>query len=197
MDSLAEDLVLIAIDLRNGRIRRYEYLHYGITGAGFVVLAEAGHIDVSGDQIVVTSPAAVTGDPDLDITLAALAAARRVPKLKRWVGRLRRRTVRKYLTRLAQAGAIERKRGVLTRYQVIDTARAALLRARLDSVALGAGPADSVEQTYGALVAAVGLAEHLYRGKENRAARGRLLEVAMSHRVADTVRRAVDSAAAG
>ncbi len=197
MDSLAEDLVLIAIDLRNGRIRRYEYLHYGITGAELVVLAEAGHIDVSGDQIVVTSPAAVTGDPDLDITLAALAAARRVPKLKRWVGRLRRRTVRKYLTRLAQAGAIERKRGVLTRYQVIDTARAALLRARLDSVALGAGPADSVEQTYGALVAAVGLAEHLYRGKENRAARGRLLEVAMSHRVADTVRRAVDSAAAG
>jgi hypothetical protein len=224
MDSLAEDLVLLAIDPGNGVVHSYGHLHYGIAGAELVALAEAGHIDLADDKIIVTGLAASTGDPDLDATLASLGAARRPPKPRGWIGKSRGRATKTYLTRLVEAGAIERSNRLLVRYTVIDTARMASLRSRVDAVALGAGPAevdavargagpgevdavargagpaDSAQQAYAALVSAVGLAAHLYRGWDNRGVRKRMHQLAKTHWAASAVQRAVaaaDSTAAG
>ncbi len=200
MDSLAEDLVLLAIDPGNGVVHSYGHLHYGIAGAELVALAEAGHIDLADDKIIVTGLAASTGDPDLDATLASLGAARRPPKARGWIGKSRGRATKTYLTRLVEAGAIERSNRLLVRYTVIDMARSASLRSRVDAVALDAGPADSEQQAYAALVSAVGLAAQLYRGWDNRGVRKRMHQLAKTHWAASAVQRAVaaaDSTAAG
>jgi len=194
METLGEDLLLIAINRRSGVLRCRSYLRYGLVGAQLVALAEAGFIDVAGGKIVVTGSAGATGDPDLDAELAKIAAARRPPSPRRWVGQPHAKIVKTYLTRLTATGTIQPKRGLLPRYLVIDTARANATLARLDAIARGAGPAGTAQQAYAGLVSAVGLSVYLYRGRDNRAIRQRLSQLTESHWASAAVKRAVDAA---
>jgi hypothetical protein len=89
-----------------------------------------------------------------------------------------------YLARLAQAGVIQieptRFLGMPTgsRLHLIDGARVADARARLDAIALSSGPVDVTQAAYGGLAYATGLASLLYRGRDGRQAGKRLAEVA-------------------
>jgi hypothetical protein len=64
------------------------------------------------------------------------------------------------------------------RLHLIDGARVADARARLDAIALSSGPVDVTQAAYGGLAYATGLASLLYRGRDGRQARKRLAEVA-------------------
>lgn len=194
MDTLGEDLLLIAIDLRSGVVRCRGALRYGLVGAHLVALAEARFIDVAGGKIVVTGSAGATGDPDLDAELAKIAAARRPPSPRRWVAQPHANIVKNYLTRLTGTGAIQPKRGLLPRYLVIDTARADAALVRLDAIVDGAGPTGTAQQAYAGLVNAVGLSVYLYRGRHNRIIRQRLKQLTDSHWASAAVKRAVDAA---
>jgi hypothetical protein len=142
-----------------------------------------GRAEVAGERIAVVD-AAPTGDAELDAALKSLAEAGRPPKATAWVGKPRRGIRGAYLARLAQAGVIQieptRFLGIPTwsRLHLIDGARVADARARLDAIALSSGPVDVTQAAYGGLAYATGLASLLYRGRDGRQARKRLAEVA-------------------
>jgi hypothetical protein len=196
MNTLAEDLLLVAIDPGNGLMRCRAHIAYGLMGAELTELAVAGRIERAADPIVVANSVDLaTGDPDLDAALGALAGARRPLKVRRWVSRPRRSIVNSYLDRLIAAGVVRREGGALRpRWPLTDQGRATAVRARLDAALLNAGPVDAAEADLPCLADAIGLIDQLYRGREHRAARKRLREITRSHWVADPVHRAVVAA---
>jgi hypothetical protein len=183
MESLGEDLLLLSIRPDRGRIGNADKIDFGLMGAELVRLAVLGRAEVAGERIAVVD-AAPTGNAELDAALKSLAEAGRPPKATAWVGKPRRGIRGAYLARLAQAGVIQieptRFLGMPTgsRLHLIDGARVADARARLDAIALSSGPVDVTQAAYGGLAYATGLASLLYRGRDGRQAGKRLAEVA-------------------
>jgi|ERR1700683_1636354 hypothetical protein len=197
MNSLGEDLLLVAIDPRNGVLRCRSHMHFGLMGAELVMLAAEGRVKVDDDgKLRAVEPSAQpTGDPELDAALGKLAAAGRPPKVRGYVSRPRRNLTNAYLDRLIAAGTVQRHGGAFRpRWPVIDQARAAAVRSQLDAIVLGEGPVSEQQAAYAGLADAIGLPGLIYRGKENREARKRLREITKSHWVAEPVRRASDAA---
>ena len=179
LDALGEDLLLLAIK-PNGTVASAAKIGYGLMGSELVRLAAAGRVDIVGGLIVVRSPVP-TGDPELDGALAGLAAARRPPWPRYWVGHPRKHIRDAYLSRLVSAGALSSERGGLfgqRRYRIADTGRAAAARARLDAIAQSQGPVDVTSAAVGGLAHAVGLDHLLYPGRGARPPRRRLAEIA-------------------
>jgi Golgi phosphoprotein 3 (GPP34) len=197
MGSLGEDLLLVAIDPSNGVLRCRGDIQYGLMGAELVELAAAGLVELAADRISVVQPVPVTADSALAAAVSSLAAARRPPRVRAWVGKPRRGIANSYLTRLIDAGTVRRQGGVLRpRWPVTDAARAATVRARLDTLVLGTDQADAGELTFAALADAIGLVALLYRGRDHRQARKRLRDITKGHWAAEPVRRAVAAAEA-
>jgi hypothetical protein len=197
MNSLGEDLLLVAIDPRKGVVRCRGHMNFGLMGAELVMLAAAGRVEVDADgRLRATGPAAQpTEDPELDTALAKLAEAGRPPKVRGYVSRPRRNLTSTYLDRLIAAGAIQRQGGAFRpRWPVTDQARAAAVRSQLDAIVFGGGPVSEPQAAYAGLADAIGLSWLFYRGKANREVRKRLREVTKSHWVAEPVRRASDAA---
>jgi len=196
METLGEDLLLLAIDPGNGALRHRGRLRFGLMGAELAALAAAGRIDISNGRIVVTDGTGVaTGDEDLDAALAALATARRPPRPSNWVSHARRNITERYLARLAAAGSVQRQKGALvTRWPIVDGSRPSAARAKVDAVALGAGHFDAAEAALAGLISAIGLSSQLYPGWGNRAVRRRLREIASQQWAAEAVRRAIAAA---
>ena len=201
MEALGEDILLLSVK-PDGTIVSADKLRYALAGSELVRLAAMGRVDVAEGRIVVLD-AAATGDAELDSALAGLAAARRSPKAKQWVGAPRKRIVEAYQARLAAAGVVrgERRKALgiftVTRWLVLDVPRAAEARARLDAVARSAAPVgsvDSAEAALGGLAHAVGLDAALYPGKGGRQERARLKAIAKRDPVAGLVQSAVDAA---
>lgn len=195
MGALGEDLVLLAIDRGNGAVHQRTWLRYALMGAELAELSALGRIGLVGGRIVLTRPGdwagQATGDVFLDTTLAGLAKARRPPQPARWVGRPRRGLVNDYLTALAAAGVIQRRGGVLVpKWPVVNPARAAAARVRLDAVAFG-GRHDVGQASLAALVAVTGLSRLLYPGAQNRAIRTQLAQIARGHWIATAVQHAI------
>src|SRR6266516_1865034 len=145
MESLGEDLLLLSIRPDRGRIGNADKIDYGLMGAELVRLAALGRVEVADERI-------------------AVADAGRPPKATAWVGKPRRGIRGAYLARLTQAGVIQmeptRFLGIPTgsRLHLIDGARVADARARLDAIALSSGPVDVTQAAYGGLAYATGLA---------------------------------------
>lgn len=197
MGSLCEDLLLLAIDPASGVVRNWSRLNIALTGAELAQLQEAGRIDVSTGRIVVTGPAAMTtGDPDLDATLTRLASCSQPPQPRTFVGRRRAHVVSSYLARLSGAGFVQHDGGrwFRQRWPVIDHSRLASARAPLDAAVFGAGELSSGQAALAGLVQVTGLARSLYPGRQNRAVRVRLRQIARSHWAVQAVRSAIAAA---
>jgi Golgi phosphoprotein 3 (GPP34) len=182
VDALGEDLVLLSIDPERGRIRTAQLIDYGLMGSELVRLAAARRIDIVRDWITVLD-AAPTGDAELDAALQSLASARRPPRPKAWVAHRRRGIGAAYLARLTAAGTLsaEQDRTFIvrrTRWRVNDAGRLAEARARLDAAARSAGPVDPAQAAYAGLAHAIGLGKVAYPGRDNRAVRSRLEQIA-------------------
>lgn len=178
MDTLSDDLLLLAIDPRRGRVRAVHLVRYGLMGAELIRLVASGLVLIKDGRLVVAEPATATGDLQLDTALASIASASKPPKPKSWASKPRRGIVTGYLTKLANAGKIQRSAGTKARWQVTDTDGLATARARLDVIAAGTGPVDLEQAAFGGLVHAVQLDRPFYRGWDNRAVRKRMKEIA-------------------
>ena len=183
MDTLGEDLVLLAIEPDRGTIAARNRLPYGLRGSELVRLAASGRVGITRDRIVVLD-GQPTGDAQLDAALAGLAGARRPPRAKTWVGHPGSHIVETYLARLAAAGAIREDRRALLgfipalRWQIADTGRAADARARLDAIARATGPVGTAQAAFAGLASASGLGPVLYPGLAHRHLRKRLEQIA-------------------
>ncbi|GAA2000950.1 GOLPH3/VPS74 family protein [Catenulispora subtropica] len=197
MDTLGEDILLLAIK-PDGRFVSTD-LGYALAGSELVRLAVRRRVDVVKDRIHVLDPTP-TGDPNLDAALGSIVGKPRPPGAKSWVGSPRRRIVEAYRAQMEAAGVIhaDRSRGFLglvtiTRWTVLDVARQAEVRARLDAIAFSGGPVDSAQAALGGLVYAVGLHTVLYPGRPGKPMRERLKAVAKKRTTAP-VRSAIDGA---
>jgi Golgi phosphoprotein 3 (GPP34) len=195
MRSLAEDLLLVAIDPATGVLRCRGNLRYGLMGAELLALVSSGLIEEANGQIyVLAGGGRSSGDPDADGALVGLVAAKRPPRIRVWVSRPRRLIMEDYLDRLIAANAIRREGGRFrARWPVADHSRAAALRTRLDTIAFGSGAVDPPEVAFAGLVTAVGLERLIYRASDQRQVRKRLREICKSNAITEAVHRAASS----
>jgi hypothetical protein len=174
----------------NGKLGAAPKLRFGLSGSELVRLAAARRVDIVRGRIVVLD-AAPTGDDLLDAALQSMTGGRRQPTAKAWVAHSRPGLVDRYLDRLAAAGVIRSEgRQIMglfpgTRWVVVDTARQAQVRARLDAIASGSvapGSLDSEQAAFAGLAGAIGLSALIYPGFAGAAARKNLKKAATRER---------------
>jgi hypothetical protein len=160
-------------------------------------LAAAGRAWIDEGRIAAPDRTA-TGDAELDAALLSLAGSAVPPRPETWVGLPRRGIRAAYAARLTSAGAlrVESSRVLgIPRYEVIDASRAAAARSRLGAVVQTAGtpaagtptagapraarvPADLAPVALAGLARAIGLGDVLYPGRQGRASRARMAQIA-------------------
>lgn len=177
VDTLGEDLLLLALLAGHGSLRRDYGISFALMGAELVQLAALGRVGVTDDNITVesTEPA---GDTELDAALTALAGEPGPLRTGEWVARPQEGLPGGYLARLAAAGVISPAGRFYRRWRFTDPARVAAARQRLDAIARSAGPIGLGEAAYAGLACAAGLDRRLYPDRAGRAQRRRLLEIA-------------------
>jgi hypothetical protein len=199
MDELGVDLLLLAAR-PDGALPILPKLRFGIAGSELVRLAVARRVDIARGRIVVLDTAP-TGDPLLDEALASMTGGRRGPTAKAWVARHRPGLVGRYLARAEAAGTIRAHRrkalGLfpVTRWAVLDSARAAQARARLEAVAASTGAVRPEQAALAGLATAIDVTRVVFRGRAGAAARKRLREAAKREPGTADVTRAVAAAA--
>src|SRR5579871_1909718 len=205
MDELGDDLLLLAAG-SDGRLAVPAKLRFGLAGSELVRLAAAGRVDIVRGRIVVRDTAPI-GDPLLDAALASMGGSRG-PTAKAWVARHRPGLVGRYLTRAEAAGIIraDRRKALgfipVTRWTVLDAARAARARARLADAAAaataaataGGGPMDPALAALGGLASAIDVTRVVYPGRAGAETRKRLRQAAGRDRAAADATRAVAGA---
>jgi hypothetical protein len=199
MDELGDDLLLLAMS-SDGTLIISAKLRFGLAGSELVRLAAAGRVDIVRGRIELRD-SAPTGDPLLDEALASMADGRRRPTAKAWVARNRPGLVARYLARAELNGVIqEHKRKALgfipvTRWRVLDVARAAQARARLEAAAAGSGPLESEQAALAGLASAIDVTRFVFPGRPGAASRKRLRDAAKRDRTAADASAAVVGAA--
>jgi hypothetical protein len=198
MDELGDDLLLLTAR-PDGTLALSPKLRFGLSGAELVRLAAAGRVDIVRGRIAVLDTAP-TGDALLDEALASMTGGRRGPAAKAWVARDRRGLVERYLARAEAAGTLRSERGQrlgfipVTRWLVVDTARAAQARARLEAIATGNGAVGPDQAALAGLAAATHTDREVFPGWGGAAARKQLRQAARREPVTADVTRAVGSA---
>ena len=199
MDELSEDLLLLAAR-PDGALPILPKLRFGIAGSELVRLAAARRVDIARGRIVVLDTAP-TGDPLLDEALASMTGGRPAPTAKAWVARHRPGLVGRYLARMEATGTVRAHRrkalGLfpVTRWAVLDTARAAQARARLEAVAASTGAVSNEQAALAGLATAIDASRVVFPGRAGAAARKRLRDAAKREPGAADVTRAVADAA--
>jgi hypothetical protein len=199
--ALGEDLVLLSLRPRDGKLMTARRIAHGLMGSELIRLAATGRIDIVGGQIVVRDPAA-TGDAELDAALSSLVGMLRPPRPEAWVGLPRRRIRKAYLERLTSAGVLRAEpstRFGAPRYRVTAPERLAGARSRIDAIAHSPGQQVDVGQAaLAGLASAIGLGSVLYPGQAGDPQRARLAQIAATQttQVARTTAESVDDIAA-
>ena len=199
MDELSDDLLLLAAR-PDGTLTIPAKLRFGLAGAELVRLAAARRVDIVRGRIVVRDATPV-GDPLLDEALASMTGRWREPTAKAWVARHRQGLVGRYLARAEAAGIIRaHQRKALgfipvTRWTVIDTARAAQARARLEAAAANTGTLDLAQAALAGLASAIDVTHLVFPGRAGAAARKRLRQAAKREPTAADAARAAQHAA--
>lgn len=194
--ALGEDLFLLSIRPRDGKLMTRGRIDSGLMASELIRLAAAGRAWIDEGRIVAPDRTA-TGDAELDAALLSLAGSAVPPRPETWVGLPRRGIRAAYAARLTSAGALrlESSRILGTpRYEVIDASRAAAARSRLGAVVQSAetpaagtptagspaagAPADLAPVALAGLARAIGLGDVLYPGREGRASRARMAQIA-------------------
>jgi hypothetical protein len=199
MDELGDDLLLLAAR-PDGTLAIPPKLRFGLSGSELVRLAAARRVDIVRGRIAILDTAP-TGDALLDEALASMTGGRREPTAKAWVARHRRGHVERYLARAEAAGTIraQRRKALgfipMTRWTVLDTARAAQARARLQAVAASTGNVDAEQAALAGLATAIDATRVVFPGLAGSAARKRLRQAAKREPAAADAARAAAGAA--
>jgi hypothetical protein len=210
--ALGDDLFVLSIRARDGKLMTRGRIDSALMASELVRLAAAGRAWIEGGRIAARDRTA-TGDAELDAALLSLAGAAYPPRPETWVGLPRRGIRAAYAARLISAGVLrlEPSRVLGTpRYQVTDPSRVAAARSRLDAVTRSAGataggpraggaapdgapaggppaggpPAELAQTALAGLASAIGLGDVLYPGREGRAPRTRMAQIARQQVIA-------------
>ena len=196
--ALGEDLFLLSIRSRDGKLLTRGRIDSALMASELIRLAAAGRAWIDEGRIFVRDQTA-TGDPELDAALRSLAGTTSPPRPETWVGLPRRGIRAAYAARLTSAGTLRLEPGRVPgiwryhigtpRYRVTDASRAAAARSRLDAATQSAGPqysgpsapssqTDPAQAALAGLASAIGLGEVIYPGREGRASRARMAQIA-------------------
>jgi hypothetical protein len=162
-----EDLLLLALVPRSGRIREVDRVKFALRASVLVDLALERRISINANSIKVLDTAA-TGESRLDNALASLSESS-APSLRKWL----RGTpsgygiVNRYLSILADQGvvSVERRPGHLPAPMdatLLDPTRRDEAKAKVDRVA-HRRESDEADRALAGLVHTCGLDRHLYR----------------------------------
>lgn len=206
---MGEDLLLLAIDPRGGRVRAVRRIRSALRATELIELTMAERIKLDGGLITVTDPTPV-GVERLDRVLAWLHSDRQNALLEVWLreGPQGFAMIKEYLTVLTDQGALRMRDPEMreavdgrplfflphARIEVLDENRRTAALARVDKVARGEEGADAGDRALAAIVHACGLDQKLYRGVFRRSARGRLARLEDYARVTGGTRTVGDAA---
>jgi Golgi phosphoprotein 3 len=186
MQTLAEDLLLLALDDDNGTVpwQHSTALPHGLGGALLMDLVLQGRIDVVGKKVVVTS-AASTGDDILDEALVTIGESKRRHDAKHWVSKLGGRSGLKeqLARRLVERGILEEQEKVFlwvfrsNRYPTSNPEVEASLRQQIHDVVLSGEDPDVRTLMLLSLVHACDLGDVLFTRDERKRAKQRIKEL--------------------
>ena len=197
--TLVEELVLLALDDRSGRLRPMPVLafSYALAGAQLSELALAGRIDTDPDKLTVLN-AAATGDPLLDDALSLISAGPADETVAHWLGQLSlhsRQTEDTAIERLIERGVLKRSERKLfwvlglRRYPTVDNHERIEVLTRLGQLILGDDLPDPRDAILLGLLTGAQLAHHIFTGPTYEAHAERMAALARM----DLVGRAVGS----
>lgn len=194
--TIAEELMLLALDEKDGSGKLRLGLDWAVAGALVVDLVFARRITIGDDDVLTVLDPAATGKPHLDEALAALSRGEGM-KVAKALRRTHRTAPRHTISSLVDRGVLARRParllGVLPahRYPERDGSAAAEVRSRVNAAMLPGSRPD--ERT----AALIGL---LYSGKLWRKAvpggdraevRARMKEISAGQRISPAVRQAI------
>ena len=176
-----EDLLLLAVGPRDGRIRIAERLGPALRSLELVELAAFKRITAAHGEIELSDPTP-TGHQCLDAAMASLRLECRAPGFDMW---LRDRTpgppiVDQYLSLLADQGAIRIEDGgggeatLRIRMLVLGRDRCVHARTRINHAVYGKRDGAALDEALARVVHACDLDRYLYRGLRARATRKRM-----------------------
>ena len=159
--TLGLDILLLCIDPNLRMVRDREYTGHAMRAADLIELAVAHRVTLIGRWVkwITVVDAEPTGEPLLDASLAALATAPKRLMPTDWMARQPAAgVVEAGLAVLAEQGAVRlysrrvTSRLTLTEPELLDPARQAGVRARLDRYAAAGGSADVLDWALAGLV---------------------------------------------
>jgi hypothetical protein len=176
--TLGNDLVLLAIDPRRGKVSCPTELGVVLVAAELVDLVNSERIKVVSDQVVVTH-STTTGDALLDATLAELAEVEFPPTLPGWINRQRIGRTDRYLQVLGEERILRetREQDGPGRVFAADDRHRANLIARLKATAAAREPALE-DQIFAGLAHAAHIPDLVLSGFSKRRMRRRLAAIA-------------------
>ncbi|WP_194912925.1 GOLPH3/VPS74 family protein [Catenulispora rubra] len=192
--TIGDDLLLLAISPRDGRVQAAEAMGPALRGAEALDLSLAGRVAVAEGRIAVADPRPI-GHPLVDRSLATLHAEGGAPRLQAWFSErpTEPAALHQYVTLLADRGVIRiERRGdaggrVRSRLVLVDLERCAYVRTRVENVS---SPGD---RALGSIVHACGLDEELYPGLRGRSARRRLARLTEDEQLSPGVRDSIEA----
>ncbi|TCK21101.1 GOLPH3/VPS74 family protein [Pseudonocardia endophytica] len=192
--TVAEEVVLIALDEDTGGGRTRLGLDWAVAGAAIAELALTQRITVGAGDVITVADATPTGSGHLDAVLAEVGGGVKVSTLLR---RTRTGAPGRAIGALVERGVLHRKRtrllGIIPahRYPARDTSTRAEIRTRLAETVLdGHEPSERTAALVGVLHAATLWRRALPTG-ERRHVRKRMDEIAAGQSVSPAVRKAV------
>jgi NAD(P)-dependent dehydrogenase (short-subunit alcohol dehydrogenase family) len=205
METLAEDLLLLALDDDRGSVswQRADAVKYGLGGALLMELALQQRIDIVEKRITL-SDRPPTGDELLDAALESIRAEKKPRDAKHWVVKLGdRKGLREDLARRLVARGILREQEHTflwvfheQRFPTSDPGPEAVVRGRLRDVVLAGEEPDTRTLLLLSLVNGCGLADSLFAKDERKQARRRVKELVEGEQFGKAVSGAVSDAAA-
>lgn len=186
-----EQLILLALNARQGVIRSSRILPYGLKAAVLSELLERGLItlrqpDGSWGVTPVAGAEPASGHPALETFWADLEQKTTRPHPDTCVAESHEGELHVHLEALRKRGVIEwdapkRREDRYGRFRLVDTGAAAEARARMDRVRRAAGP-DRRDHDLAAIAACIGLAGAVYPGISGRKKRAALASAVQKQR---------------
>ncbi len=191
--TIGDDLLLLAINPRDGRVQAAECLGTALRGAEALDLSLARRVAVADGRITVADPRPL-GHPLVDRALATLHAEGTAPRLQTWFAErpTEPAVLHQYVTLLADRGVIRiERRGdggrTRTRLVLVDRERSAYVHTRIENIA------SNGDRALGSIVHACGLDEYLYPGLRGRSARRRLARLTEDEQLAPDLRGVIEA----
>ena len=191
--TIGDDLLLLAISPRDGRVQAAEHMGTALRGAEALDLSLARRVAVADGRITVADPRPI-GHPLVDRALATLHAEGSAPRLQAWFAErpTEPAVLHQYVGLLADRGVIRvERRGdggrMRTRLVLVDMERSAYVHTRMENIA------SNGDRALGSIVHACGLDEYLYPGLRGRSVRRRLARLTEEDGLAPEVRDVIDA----